>query len=121
METDKLAAPTAPKPLPTPTPLPKAFDLGIPGGTYMATPTYVFVDKAGQWFATSMSNANVPAGQFGIHVWYRKSMTAPWELLRFKDGCHGNLTLLQGKLYFIVNTKSGAVIAEQIERYQGAV
>jgi hypothetical protein len=111
MDTQKLAT--------APTPLPKAFELGIPGGTYMATPTYVVVDKAGQWFATSMSNALVPAPQFGIHVWYRIGIDAPWQLLRFKDGCHGNLTVLQGKLYFIINTKTGAVTAEQIERYQG--
>ena len=118
MDTDKLAAPMAPM---APTPLPKTFNLNIPGGTYMATPTFVFIDKAGQWFATSMSNANVPAGQFGIHVWYRKTMTAGWTMIKFKNDAHGNLTLLQGKLYFIVNNKSGAVTAEIIEQYQGAV
>jgi hypothetical protein len=99
--------------------IPKAFDLGVPGGTYTATPTYVVIDKAGQWFCTSMSNAGVPAGQFGIHVWYRKSMNDAWQMLRFRDKCHGNLTVLGGKLYFIINSPSGAVTAEQIERYQG--
>jgi hypothetical protein len=102
----------------TPTVIPKAFDYGIPGGTYMATPTFSIVDKAGQWFCTSMSNAQVGT-QFGIHVWYRTSMQASWQLLRFKDGCHGNLTLLQGKLYFVVNNKNGSITAEQIERFQG--
>lgn len=99
--------------------LPKAFDLAVPGSTYMATRTDVKIDKAGQWFMTSMSGANVPAGQFGIHVWYRKSFTAPWELIRFRDGCHGSLHVLAGKLYFVINTKSGGPIAEQIERWQG--
>jgi hypothetical protein len=107
------------EPVKAPAPLPKAFDLGIPGGTYMATPTYCIVDKAGQWFATSMSNAQVPAGQFGIHCWYRKSIDQPWQLLRFNDGCHGNLTVLQGKLFFMVNNKNGAVTATMIERFQG--
>ena len=105
--------------LKAPAPLPKAFDLGIPGGTYTATPTYVVIDKAGQWFATSMSNALAPKGQFGIHCWYRTAMDKPWQLLRFNDGCHGNLTVLQGKLFFMVNNKNGTVTATMIERYQG--
>lgn len=99
--------------------LPKAFQVDVPGGTYTATPTYLFIDKAGQWFCTSMSGAAAPAGQFGIHVWYRKTMASTWELLRFRDKCHGNLTLLEGKLYFVYNTPAGTVGAEQIERYQG--
>lgn len=107
---------TAPK---APAPIPDAFDLGIPGGTYTATPTFVVIDKAGQWFATSMSNYGVPAGQFGIHCWYRTAIDKPWQLLRFNDGCHGNLTVLQGKLYFIVNNKNGAVTASLIARFQG--
>lgn len=107
---------TAPK---APAPLPKAFDLGIPGGTYMATPTYVVVDKDGQWFATSMSNAQVPAGQFGIHCWFRPAINKPWQLLRFRDGCHGNLTVLQKRLFFIINMKNGSVYAEEVERFRG--
>ena len=98
---------------------PKAFDLQIPGGTYTATPTYVVVDKAGQWFCTSMSNANAQPGQFGIHVWYRKSINDAWQMLRFRDKCHGNLSIIDNRLYFIINSPSGAVTAEQIERYQG--
>jgi len=85
----------------------------------MATPTFVFIDKAGQWFATSMSSAGVPKGQFGIHVWSRASYIAAWKLLKFRNDSHGNLTLLNGKLYFIINNKSGAVTAEIIESYQG--
>lgn len=85
----------------------------------MATPTYVEVDKAGQWFATSMSGYGVPAGQFGIHVWYRRSFTAPWQLLRFRDGCHGSLQVWCGKLFFVINQKDRMVGAEMIERWAG--
>ena len=40
----------------TQTPIPNPSELGIPGGTYTATQTFVQVDRAGQWFATSMSS-----------------------------------------------------------------
>lgn len=101
------------------TPLPKAFDLQIPGGTYTAAPTYVEVDRRGAWFATSMSGYGVPAGQFGIHVWYRPTFTAPWQLIRFRDKCHGSLHVLMGKLYFIINQDNKQVGAELIERWGG--
>jgi len=103
----------------TTTKLPDSFNLNIPGGTYMATPTFVVVDKAGQWFATSMGSYGVPAGQFGIHVWYRPKFDAAWQLIQFRDGCHGNLTVLQGQLYFIVNEKDNNVRSYRIARYQG--
>lgn len=104
---------------PTPAPIPAALELNIPGGTYTATPTFVIVDKAGQWFCTSMSGAAVPTGQFGIHVWYRKTITAPWELLRFADKSHGSIQVLRGMLYFICNRPNGTITADRIERFQG--
>jgi hypothetical protein len=99
--------------------IPNELDLNIPGGTYMATPTFVVVDKAGQWFATSMGSYGVPAKQFGIHVWYRPKISAQWQLILFRNGCHGNLTVLQGQLFFIVNDKDNHVRATKIQQYQG--
>ena len=85
----------------------------------MATPTYVVIDKAGQWFATSMGSARAPKGQFGIHVWYRIAMSKPWQLLFFRNNSHGNLTVLQGNLYFIVNNPNGVITALMIQQYKG--
>jgi hypothetical protein len=88
----------------TPVPIPNPTELRIPGGTYTATQTFVQVDKAGQWFATSMSAYGVPDKQFGIHLWYRKSLNAPWELIQ---------------LYFIVNRNNGTTFMNKISRWQG--
>lgn len=103
----------------TPAPIPNPSELGIPGGTYTATQTFVQVDRAGQWFATSMSSYGVPDKQFGIHLWYRKSLTDAWMLLQFYDGCHGNLTVIGSELYFIVNRRNGTTFMNKIARFQG--
>lgn len=99
--------------------IPNPCELGIPGGTYTATQTFVQVDKAGQWFATSMSAHGVPQGQFGIHLWYRKSTTAPWQLIQFYNDSHGNITTIGSELYFIVNRKNGTTFMNKISRWQG--
>jgi len=101
------------------TPIPNPTELGIPGGTYMATQTFVQVDKAGQWFATSMSNFGVPWPQFGIHLWYRKSLAAEWQLIQFYNDAHGNITVIGNELYFIVNRKNGTSFMNKISRWQG--
>jgi hypothetical protein len=101
------------------TPIPNPTELGIPGGTYPATQTFVQVDKAGQWFATSMSNFGVPWPQFGIHLWYRKSLAAPWQLIQFYNDAHGNITVIGNELYFIVNRKNGTSFMNKISRWQG--
>ena len=103
----------APPPIPNPT------ELNIPGGTYTATQTFVQVDKAGQWFATSMSNYGVPWPQFGIHLWYRKSVAAEWQLIQFYNDAHGNITVIGNELYFIVNRKNGTSFMNKISRWQG--
>ena len=90
----------------TQTPIPNPTELGIPGGTYTATQTFVQVDKAGQWFATSMSAQGVPWPQFGIHLWYRKSLAAPWQLIQFYNDAHGNISVIGNELYFIVTART---------------
>ena len=100
-------------------PIPNPTELGIPGGTYTATQTFVQVDKAGQWFATSMSNYGVPWPQFGIHLWYRKSLVDPWQLIQFYNDAHGNITCIGNELYFIVNRKNGTSFMNKILRWQG--
>jgi len=101
--------------------LPAEIDLKIPGGTYQATPTFIAVDRAGQWFVTSMSNYGVPKGQFGIHLWYAKKLGDPWNMIRFRDKCHGNLTLIGSKLYFFTNEVGGAIKGSYIARFQGPI
>jgi hypothetical protein len=101
------------------TPIPNPAELGIPGGTYTATQTFVQVDKAGQWFATSMSNFGVPWPQFGIHLWYRKSLAAEWQLIQFYNDAHGNISVIGNELYFIVNRKNGTSFMNKISRWQG--
>ena len=103
----------------TPAPIPNPSELGIPGGTYTATQTFVQVDRAGQWFATSMSSYGVPDKQFGIHLWYRKSLTDAWMLLQFYNDAHGNLTVIGSELYFIVNRNNGTTFMNKIARFQG--
>ena len=103
----------------TQTPIPNPSELRIPGGTYTATQTFVQVDKAGQWFATSMSNFGVPWPQFGIHLWYRKSLAAEWQLIQFYNDAHGNITVIGNELYFIVNRKNGTSFMNKISRWQG--
>ena len=103
----------------TQTPTPNPPELGIPGGTYTATQTFVQVDKAGQWFATSMSAQGVPWPQFGIHLWYRKSLAAPWQLIQFYNDAHGNISVIGNELYFIVNRKNGTSFMNKISRWQG--
>ena len=101
------------------TPIPNPTELGIPGGTYTATQTYVQVDKAGQWFATSMSAQGVPWPQFGIHLWYRKSLAAPWQLIQFYNDAHGNISVIGNELYFIVNRNNKTSFMNKILRWQG--
>ena len=101
------------------TPIPNPTELGIPGGTYTATQTFVQVDKAGQWFATSMSAQDVPWPQFGIHLWYRKSLAAPWQLIQFYNDAHGNLSVIGNELYFIVNRNNKTSFMNKIQRWQG--
>ena len=103
----------------TQTPIPNPSELGRPGGTYTATQTFVQVDKAGQWFATSMSAEGVPWPQFGIHLWYRKSLAAPWQLIQFYNDAHGNISVIGNELYFIVNRKNGTSFMNKITRWQG--
>jgi len=103
----------------TQTPIPNPSELRIPGGTYTATQTFVQVDKAGQWFATSMSAYGVQQGQFGIHLWYRKSLGATWELIQFYNDAHGNLTPIGSELYFVVNRNNGTTFMNKISRWQG--
>jgi len=102
------------------TPIPNPTELGIPGGTYTATQTFVQVDKAGQWFATSMSNYGVPWPQFGIHLWYRKSLVDPWQLIQFYNDAHGNISVIGNELFFIVNRKNGTSFMNKILRWQGS-
>ena len=103
----------------TQTPIPNPTELGIPGGTYTATQTFVQVDKAGQWFATSMSAQGVPWPQFGIHLWYRKSLAAPWQLIQFYNDAHGNISVIGNELYFIVNLNNKTSFMKKILRWQG--
>ena len=103
----------------TQTPIPNPSELRIPGGTYTATQTFVQVDKAGQWFATSMSAEGVPWPQFGIHLWFRKSLAAPWQLIQFYNDAHGNISVIGNELYFIVNRKNGTSFMNKITRWQG--
>ncbi len=101
--------------------LPDEIDLRIPGGTYQATPTYIAVDKAGQWFVTSMSGYGVPKGQFGIHLWYATALGRPWDMIRFKDKSHGNLTIIGSRLYFVTNDPDTNIRMSAIARWQGSI
>ena len=77
--------------------------LNIPGGTYTPTQTCFVTDVTGQQWATSMSDARLRPKVFGIHVWYRKTATAPWQILFALEECHGWLSVDRGQLQFIYN------------------
>jgi hypothetical protein len=100
-------------------PIPNPAELNIPGGTYTATQTFVQVDKAGQWFATSMSAYGIISKKYGIHLWYRKSVNAEWQLLQSYDDAHGNITVIGNELYFIVNRANKSAFMNKISRWQG--
>lgn len=87
--------------------------LNLPGGTYDATLTSYERDAMGKEYATNMCRL-VPNGPFGIRLWMRTGKKAPWQLLVFKQGCHGVLWVVQGKLYFVWNQSGGrgAVLTE---------
>jgi hypothetical protein len=80
--------------------------LNIPGGSYLPTQTCFITDAIGQQWATSMSDARLRPKVFGVHVWYRKSATSPWQFLFVMEGRHGWLTVDRGRLQFIYNTPS---------------
>ena len=77
--------------------------LNIPGGTYTPTQTCFVTDVTGQQWATSMSDARLRPKVFGIHVWYRKTATAPWQILFALEECHCWLSVDRGQLQFIYN------------------
>lgn len=99
--------------------IPNPCELNIPGGTYTATLTFVQVDRAGQWFATSMGSYGILSRKFAIHLWYRKTLTDPWQLIQYYEDAHGSIQVIQGKLYFIVNRKNGTVFMNQVSRWAG--
>ena len=101
------------------TPIPNPAELNIPGGTYTATQTFVQVDKAGQWFATSMGAHLIPSRKFAIHLWYRKSIALPWQLIQYYEDAHGNISVIGNDLYFIVNRKNGTTFMNKVSRWQG--
>lgn len=103
----------------TPQPIPNPSELNLPGGTYTATQTFVQVDRAGQWFATSMSAFGIISKKFAIHLWYRPSLTAPWQLIQSYDDAHGNITVIGNELWFIVNRKNGTTFMNKIQRWAG--
>ena len=80
--------------------------LNIPGGCYMPTQTCFVTDVTGQQWATSMSDVRLRPRVYGIHVWYRKTATAPWVCLFALEGIHGWLTVDRGQLQFIYNLPS---------------
>jgi hypothetical protein len=80
--------------------------LNIPGGSYLPTQTCFITDSIGQQWATSMSDARLRPKVFGIHAWYRRNATAPWQFLFVMEGIHGWLSVDRGQLQFIYNTPS---------------
>jgi len=102
-----------------PQPIPNPSELNIPGGTYTATQTFVQVDKAGQWFATSMSAFGIISKKFAIHLWYRPSLTTPWQLIQSYDDAHGNITVIGNELWFVVNRKNGTTFMNKVQRWAG--
>jgi hypothetical protein len=103
----------------SPQPIPDFVELPIDGGTYTATPTFLQVDKAGQWFRTSMSAFGIPSKKFGIHLWYRKSINVPWQLIQYYEDSHGVLTIIGNDLFFIVNRPNGTSFMTKVKRWQG--
>ena len=100
-------------------PIPPKVELNIPGGTYTATQTFVAVDKAGQWFATSMSAHGIISKKFAIHLWYRRNLEAEWSLISSYDDAHGNITVIGNELYFIVNRKNKSAFMQKVTQWQG--
>ena len=100
-------------------PIPPKVELNIPGGTYTATQTFVAVDRAGQWFATSMSSYGIISKKFAIHLWYRASITKGWQLLQQHEDAHGNITVIGEELYFIVNRMSKTAFMQKVTQWQG--
>ena len=100
-------------------PIPPQVELNIPGGTYTATQTFVQVDKAGQWFATSMSAYGIISKKFAIHLWYRPAINKPWQLLQAYDDAHGNITVIGNELYFIVNRMNKSAFMHKVTQWQG--
>lgn len=103
----------------TPQPIPNPSELNLPGGTYTATQTFVQVDRAGQWFATSMSAYGIISQKFAVHLWYRQSLTAPWQLIQYYEDAHGNISVIGNELWFIVNRKNGGTFMNKVQRWQG--
>ena len=102
-----------------PPPIPNPCELNIPGGTYTATQTFVQVDRTGQWFATSMSAQDIVSKKFAIHLWYRKSLMAPWELIQHYEDAHGQIDVIGDDLYFVVNRPNKTTFMNKIERWAG--
>ena len=100
-------------------PIPPKVELNIPGGTYTATQTFVAVDKAGQWFATSMSAHGIISKKFAIHLWHRRNLEAEWSLISSYDDAHGNITVIGDELYFIVNRKNKSAFMQKVTQWQG--
>ena len=102
-----------------PAPIPVTTELNIPGGTYTATLTFVQVDRAGQWFATSMGAYGIISKKFSIHLWCRKSISDPWQLLQYYEDAHGSIQVIGQELYFVVNRKNGTTFMNKVQRWQG--
>jgi hypothetical protein len=100
-------------------PIPNPVELNLPGGTYTATQTFVQVDKAGQWFATSMSAYGIISKKFAIHLWYRRNLETPWSLIQYYEDAHGNITVIGDELYFIVNRMNKSAFMNKISRWAG--
>jgi hypothetical protein len=100
-------------------PIPIMNELKLPGGTYTATQTFVQVDKAGQWFATSMSAYGIISKKFAIHLWFRPSMDKPWQLLQAHEDAHGNITVIGNELYFIVNRMNKSAFMQKVAQWKG--
>ena len=103
----------------TVTPIPNPCELNIPGGTYTATLTFVQVDRAGQWFATSMGAYGIISKKFSIHLWYRKTITDPWQLIQYYEDAHGSIQVIGQELYFVVNRKNGTTFMNRVQRWAG--
>jgi hypothetical protein len=100
-------------------PIPSNVELNIPGGTYTATQTFVAVDKANQWFCTSMSAYGIISKKFAIHLWYRPTIRQPWQMLGAHEDAHGNITVIGNDLYFIVNRMNKSAFMQKVTQWQG--
>lgn len=99
--------------------IPNFVEIVFPDGTYPATLTDIQVDKAGQWFGTSMSGYAIPGGKFGTHLWYKKKMTDAWTLLEVVPGGHGKINCIGQELFYIYNRENGSTAMRKILRWQG--